>query len=795
MELNKNNNNQILYRIAKNNLLSKKTSSFFCMLSILLSVTLVSTLILFVIGGKYAEQQMLNKMQHVMYMNVTQEQIKNIESDKRTEVCIPYKTCEKEFQTNGVKYSFYFFGSHQEAITTYILVEGTAPQKYNEIVVDKRFMTALGKESKLGTSITLDLGDITEEFIVSGFTDDKYTILTHPIRTSKEFAEQSPIMKDLPYTALVRLNDISDVSVSIFTSIVYQIAMDYGIERLSVNTNGKFEQSLQSGNSELYIIFFVAILLFAASSIVIYSIFYFSVVSRVQQIGQFQTIGMTQKQVKKMISREGLLLSVFSIPIGLLISGVVSYFLLPDGWSFKNYGIVILLVSIAGLLIVQMSIRKPASIASKISPVEASRNSNAEIKEKASDRKHKYLSPYTLAQIETRNNRKKWWLTTVSLAFGSIIFMVAVTWFSSWNEDDYSRQALFKDSEYYISYLYTHDSPKTYGITDMQLVGHLGEELEENIRKIPNVKDVQIERAVTGVIEYQGSMFTQEFYPLTQDNTEYFQISAEGNNTYEYMAENDAILITNSHFSERINGVVFEPGKKITFRYFDGEEHTIELEIAAVSPESVELDTMHSNFCMSDITMNKLWNKMNTINSFSISVEDYEKNDSQVERELRLLLNKYNDLSLRTLREQKLEDSGQIQRLKIQIYGISVFIILFSIFNLINTVISNIAARKKELSMLESIGMEQRQVQNMLFWESFLLALPNILITLTVGTLSGFGFIHFMQKSANYLHYRFPILAFILYIIVMISFPILISFCYLKKQNNIPLVERIKNDD
>lgn len=53
--------------------------------------------------------------------------------------------------------------------------------------------------------------------------------------------------------------------------------------------------------------------------------------------------------------------------------------------------------------------------------------------------------------------------------------------------------------------------------------------------------------------------------------------------------------------------------------------------------------------------------------------------------------------------------------------------------------------------MLESIGTEERQVRNMLFGEGFLLALPNILLALTFGMITGFAFISFMQKSAGYL--------------------------------------------
>lgn len=794
MNLNKNNNENTIYRIAKNNLVAKKMSSFFSMLSILLAITLVSTLSLFIIGTQTAEKNMLEHMQHVMYMNVTDEQIQRLASDDRMEQCDPYKELEKEFQTQGVKYRFFYNGAYAQNIQSYIPVEGKDPQRYDEILVDKTFMQALGRDAVLGENIDLDIGGETQEFTICGYTDSHYSVVTHPIHVSKAFADQNPLMQDLSYTALVRINDVTDVPASTFSTIAYQIAMDYEIERPNVHLNGKFEESLQKGNTGIYLVLFLSALLFIASSIVIYSIFYLSVTARVQQIGQLQTIGMTEKQVKQMIRREGLLLSVLAIPIGLLLGGIISYILVPDGWTFKNFWIVALSVSVLGILIVQLSVRKPASIASKFSPIEASRTVSVAAKEQLNG-KHKTLTPYVLARMESKNNRRRWWFTTVSLAFGGIIFMIATTWIVSWDKEQYAREGLFTNSEYYISYLYSHDTPKPYGITEFQLTGHLGSELENRIREIPNVKDIHAENEVFGNIEYKGATFLQGFYPIRADDTEYYQLPSKGNNSYNYMVQHDAILITESALSENINGITFEAGEKIEFRYFDGEEHTIELEIGAVSAEGVHEGGNRSNFCIADKTVAKLWKAMNTTSAFSISIKDYEKNGAQVEAALRTLLDDYKDLSLSTLRENEIQVTRQVGEIQMQIYGISIFIILFSIFNLINTVISSIVNRKKELSMLESIGMEERQVRNMLFWESFLLALPNILLTLTLGTITGFGFISFMQKSAGYLKYHFPVIPVIFYMIGMISIPMLISFCCLKRQNNISLVERIRNED
>ncbi len=132
---------------------------------------------------------------------------------------------------------------------------------------------------------------------------------------------------------------------------------------------------------------------------------------------------MTEKQVKKMIHHEGLLLSMIAIPIGLLLGGMIAYICLPDGWNFVNYGIVSLFIAMLGFLIVQLSIGKPASIAAKVSPIEASKNNmDTDKKEKISDKKHKFLTPYTLAKIESKNNRKKLELATMSLALGGIFY-------------------------------------------------------------------------------------------------------------------------------------------------------------------------------------------------------------------------------------------------------------------------------------------------------------------------------------------------------------------------------------
>lgn len=783
----------ILWRLAKNELLARRLSSALSLAAIAFAATLALTITLYLTGTQIQQEKILGNMQHVMYMDILPEQLQAIGADKRVEMCVPYKPLDTEFEMDGVKFSLVYYESVPAGIQTYTVSEGRPPEAYNEIVVDKSFMDALGQESVLGKELTLDLNGRNETFLISGYTDDAYSMLTHPVRVSQSFADQSPEMSSVPYTALVRLRDASEMPSATFSTTVYQIALDYGVARANVNINGTFETSLQSGNTALYVIVLLAIMIAVACGIVIYSIFYLSVSSSTQRLGQYLTIGMTKKQMRGLIRREGFLLTLLALPVSLVVSAGIAWLILPDGWSMTNYLFLCGITVVCATVVVQISVGKPAAVAAKLPPVEALRGNLAE---EETTKRHKSsqdnLTIFRLARIFGNAGEKKWIFTTLSLAFSGILFMTAATWMVSWDDEAYSRQNGFQDNEYHISYLYDHSYPKTYGTTEMQLTGHLSEELYQQISAIPHVEHVAVEHSAFANISYQGASFLQSFYPLTADSEEYFTLEAEGNNSYDYLSEHDGILITNSTFSESINGIDFQPGDMVTLHYFDGEEHTVELEIAAVSEEYVNAGNDRPTFCMADTTMQKLWNGMNTASMFYITADNYTEYGAAVEEEIRSIVEQYDDLSLWTLREQSLEDSSAIRQQKQQIYGISILLILFSIFNLINTVISGFSTRKREFSVLESLGMEQRQLRKMLFCESIIQMLPSLILTFSVGTLAGFALIQFLRQSATYLQYTFPIMAAIFYLLALLGLPLILTAGCLRTQEKIPLVERIR---
>lgn len=171
---------------------------------------------------------------------------------------------------------------------------------------------------------------------------------------------------------------------------------------------------------------------------------------------------------------------------------------------------------------------------------------------------------------------------------------------------------------------------------------------------------------------------------------------------------------------------------------------------------------------------------MNTAVAFRISTEDYEEYGEQTEDAIRALTESFPDLALLTLRERMADDSADIRKVKTQIYGLSAFVVLFSVLNLVNLTIGNIATRRKEFAVLEAIGMEERQIRAMLFWENVLLVLPAILITLAIGGGTGYVVVSLLRRIAGYMVYRIPVIPALLFAAGVILIPLLISYVSLK---------------
>lgn len=114
-------------------------------------------------------------------------------------------------------------------------------------------------------------------------------------------------------------------------------------------------------------------LVFIGSYTVIKSIFQISIINKIQNYGRLRTIGTTQKQIKKIVKKEGRYLGVRGILTGISLAILCSAIILAKGINIRNYIVCAMITAVVCCIIVSISINKPIKIAMKVSPMESVR--------------------------------------------------------------------------------------------------------------------------------------------------------------------------------------------------------------------------------------------------------------------------------------------------------------------------------------------------------------------------------------------------------------------------------------
>lgn len=503
-----NNNRKIIGKLANRNIKFNKTRNIFVLITIVLSVSLLGTMSLFQSAREQRINKRIDEVQHVIYDDVREEQIEKLRySDE-----IDFLTLTKfgdGFKVQNKMILPVYFEKDTKNIKTKTIVEGSYPEKLNEMVVDKPMLKLFPDSENIGDSIKIRFLDGSEEeFIISGFyeeIDEKSSV--YSILFSKDYSENGKQLKGVTYAVACKIKNADMMSENEFLDTVRKIGKDAGIERKNINPNDFFTNSLTMSKQNILVIIVVAIGILFVSILVVYSIFYISVLDNIQRFGQLRTIGTSKKQIKDIVRREGMIMFALGTPIGLLISWIISYWIIPEGWSWKYTIILSFIIAIAEFITIIISVQKPAKIASSISPVEASRFSGHKEKGlKETKDLHRKLSPYSMAGISLKRNKNKSFLTLISLGIGGSLFLMSTTMIVSTSLEEYSRQGLYRAGEYIISFDYNTVQTIDKGLIGVQLKNPINEELIRKIDSIPEVHSIIESHRTTVKYDYKDEI-------------------------------------------------------------------------------------------------------------------------------------------------------------------------------------------------------------------------------------------------------------------------------------------------
>lgn len=709
------------------------------------------------------------------------------------------------------------------------LKEGSIPQAENEIIMDVPSLDLLGVPARIGEKLTLLLTvkgqQVEREFVLSGYWEPvnpsmnvgfaicskAYTLkyadelaYTHDAANVQDYSMTGSVMYDLMFTNSYGMKQKMQTLVE---DLGYSLN-DKDDNYISANVNWAY-LSNSMGTDPLTIMTVAAALglIILTGYLIIYNIFQISVIRDIRFYGLLKTIGTTGKQIKKIIRRQGMRLSLYGIPIGLVVGFFIGKAIVPfimDISSFSGGEVSISLnplifvgAALFSLFTVAISTRKPGRMAAAISPVEAVKytDTTADIRKK-NKKSTDGGKIYKMALSNLGRNRKRTVLVIISLSLSAILMNSVVTLTESFDLNKYL--STFVDTDFLAAHaLYFNND---YMSSDERISESLiraikeGPGFEEGGRILfyPGVSVKMTEPNPIHLNEY-GAAVNAEGEWINVDENMYPRANLYGMEELplarmEIVAgEKDPAVLkekldTGNYIIEGLEtddyGEVYEKhvkysiGDKVTIHNSDGTEKEVEV-IAQIKikyyTNSVRYSSVDYVFYTSKDGYEKLGGDMDSVMTYVFQCEDDK--EGEMEQFLASYTENREPMMSYESKTRYLDEFESLKGTFTLVGGVlSLIIGIIGVLNFVNACITSIITRKKEFAALKAIGMTEKQIQKMVCMEGGYYAAGVCFFSLTAGSIFS------LAVMGNFVMFWFTTYRFILWpMLIVLPFMVLMG--------------------
>ena len=406
---------------------------------------------------------------HGTFKEVTEEQIKNISAHSKVKAV--GKRINIGYMDSGIfakaPAEVSFMDDNCTEWSFAMPTVGQKPQEKKEITMDTYALKLLGVAPELGADIelTYTVGSLsatpyekTDTFTLVGWWEYDDISPVHYINVSEEYAreiEAEAMSKGLePFRIDLNVMMASGINIR---GQMEQVDLDLGyawdetgegeLVRIGVNwgyTSSQLGESMDAATL-LAIAAFLALVIFTGY-LIIYNIFQISVTGDIRFYGLLKTIGVTPRQLRRMIRQQAMFLCIAGIPAGLLLGYGVGASLTPVVMARTTFGVGVSTVSTSpliflasalfALITVFLSCSRPGKIASKVSPVEATQYTEI-VRSKKEHRTTRGAKVYQMAFANLGRNKRKTVLVVISLSLSVVLLNLLVTFTGGFDMEKY----------------------------------------------------------------------------------------------------------------------------------------------------------------------------------------------------------------------------------------------------------------------------------------------------------------------------------------------------------------------
>ena len=738
-----NDTSLVVKKLANRNMKADKRSRMLLIFMIALSVCMVFSIVLISAGlqEKYKNTQR-NKAQ-IGILGITDEQSARLLQNKDVLWIGEYSAIGLFYvddKTITVAYGNQDYFLHQEEKTLW----GNTPQKVNEIMLPQNYIDYLGKSCQAGDIISLDLTGTGQEaeYILSGILNDTKESDGYYIYVNKELARV--LSEDtFQVTAYTRLNTkaISSTAILDFAEGVIQ---NTDIVEEQINLTEYF--AVMSGVIKSGIpipVPVLAVLTAILAATIVYGVFYTKVVKNVRMFGQLRTIGMTKNQVKRMAGKEGRLYALAGIPLGLWAGVLVGFVGCPDGFRIKEAALYAALIAAAAFVSVNLAILGPVRVAMHISPVEGTRYLVYAGEAKNSRKLHRKFTPFHLAKMNIRRNRKKAVLTLFMLGMSGALLLVTSTVAGS---IDPEKQANFKYYPYGNILIQIRNTvgssfdkeSEPYGSSKLQLLENPLEsrELLQELEKINGIEKITRCDCINMTITFPGGSGS------ITSITDFFPTLDRGQIEEKQAVLSDGMANYNDMVAR--NGILAEEGTaktgdtlKIEGRAFDGSSFEMDAVVVGTYDRA---DLMQDSpvvpgspyFIMTYDTAKKLTGITEQTGILAVKASDGCFHE--VLNAVRELADRNGKIEVNAVEQTIANIQYRYQASIKAMYMISAILFIFGSISLMNMFLVDFQNRKCEFGLFEAVGTTKKQLNRMLDREIGIYLGGSLVISLLCGS-------------------------------------------------------------
>lgn len=836
------NNREVIRRLAFRDLRSDKKMNFVVIISIVLTCILFTALT--AVGGSlvngFQQEQIRKSGSKTMasYKYVLPEDCEKVKADKAVSD-VSYRVIVGEMRSEklkNIKAEIDCAENELQAENCFCApTVGKLPEEIDDIAVSTVVLDELELPYELGTvlSVGVDIDGklISRDFKLSGYWEGDMASMAQVCWVSKVFADEyAP-------TPTEKFEYYKTTNYAGYYNVDFNFKNSWDIEGkmydLTKRLYGSVDNAPVAGVNVGYITSTVdggmvtggivmLLLVFSAGYLMIYNIFHINISANIRSYGLLKTIGTTAKQLKRMVRIRAAVYSAAGIPVGLAIGLFIGKVLFKSIVKTLNIhvssadynvsiGLTVIVCIFSALftfVTVMISCRKPCRIAAGVSPVEALRYNETDIN--ITEKETGKITPRLLAKSNMSRSRKKTAVVVMSLTLSLVLVNTLFTVLNGIDKDKFLSDSIVGD----INIRHADNSDVwddlTKGITPEMLskfeqingaevhpvyyetgVVYPEGEYIERLKKIFSGFEAEsylkpyVDKALAG--EYDACVYGVDEAVLEQFSPTEGDIDIE-----KFMQGGYAIVYTYINFLENAEECqVYRKGDKITVGHGDEKR---EYEVLTVCKLPYPLSIKMYNIIQTEVIIptDEYMTLTDNRNAESIMINTSDKSgrveemcEAACERE---------PLSYSDKQTQLDAFSDFIRMIKLVGGTLSVILALIGILNFINAEVTGMISRKKELAMMNAVGMTGRQINSMLRWEGIRYALLTAVSAAVTGSVFSLFAVRSFASDMAFYRYHFTLMPILCCVPVLIILALIVPHFAYRSISRESVIERLREN-